>query len=66
MQEKKYKKYTKVRGIREVKTEQRKFNLTNLKRRKVETLLSFKTVQKFYQNFGQIETKLKFDFEPND
>ena len=63
MQEKKYKKYTKVRGIREVKTEQRKFNL---KRKKVETLLSFKTVQKFYQNFGQIETKLKFDFEPND
>ena len=63
---KKYKKYTEVRGIREVKTEQRKFNLTNLKRRKVETLLSFKTVQKFYQNFGQIETKLKFDFEPND
>ena len=36
---KKYKKYTKERGIREVKTEQRKFNLTNLKRRKVETLL---------------------------
>ena len=51
MQEKKYKKYTKVRGIREVKTEKRKLNLTNFKRRKEETLLSFKTVQKFYQKF---------------
>ena len=66
MQEKKYKKYTKIRGIREVKTEQRKFYLTNLKGRKVETLLSFKTVQNFYQNFGRIETKLKFDFETDD